>query len=110
MNILNAIGGLVEDLFDPPLRVRYFESEPEPSDVGAKTFAIVGTPKLRKYAHFRCPCGCGQVIVLTSNPKVRPRWTLVVDRQRRPTVAPSIWRTTGCGSHFFVERGRIKWV
>ncbi|MGE0639981.1 MAG: DUF6527 family protein [Thermoanaerobaculia bacterium] len=38
-----------------------------------------------------------------------PRWTVDV-KGALPTLRPSIWRTAGCRSHFFVLRGRIKWV
>ncbi|WP_425373246.1 DUF6527 family protein, partial [Klebsiella pneumoniae] len=32
-----------------------------------------------------------------------------VDGKGRPTLYPSIWRTTGCRSHFWVRIGRIHW-
>jgi hypothetical protein len=98
------------DLFDPPFRVRYFEDDPERSQLSKKTFGIVGSPSHNKYAHFVCPCGCGEVIVLTSNSKVRPRWIFSVDSLLRPTVRPSVWRTRGCRSHFILARGHVHWV
>ncbi|WP_228480154.1 DUF6527 family protein [Pseudomonas aeruginosa] len=39
----------------------------------------------------------------------RQRWSLSVDGKGRPTLYPSIWRTTGCRSHFWVRKGRIHW-
>ncbi|MDM9644782.1 DUF6527 family protein [Rhizobium sp. S163] len=27
----------------------------------------------------------------------------------RPTLHPSVWRNSGCRSHFWVRRGRIAW-
>jgi len=59
---------------------------------------------------FTCPCGCGDAIELLLLPSIAPHWTLVLDQLKRPTLAPSIWRTTGCRSHFWVRSGRIIWV
>jgi hypothetical protein len=113
MNIValwTKIAELWRDLIDPPFRIRYYDDDPEPTQLGRREFAIVGTAELRKYAHFLCPCNCHDIIVLTSNAKVRPRWTFHTDLENRPTVMPSVWRTKGCRSHFLIKRGRIVWV
>lgn len=57
----------------------------------------------------RCPCGCGDVIELLLTHDVKPRWDLQIDDRNRPTLHPSIWRNTGCRSHFWVRDGRIHW-
>lgn len=57
----------------------------------------------------RCPCGCGDTLELMLLREVRPHWRLEVDRSRRPSLYPSIWRDTGCGSHFWVRRGQVHW-
>ncbi|WP_248306350.1 DUF6527 family protein [Devosia oryzisoli] len=57
----------------------------------------------------RCPCGCGATIELMVIPEARPRWSITTDAQRRPTLHPSVWRKTGCKSHFWVREGRIQW-
>ncbi|MGK5076537.1 DUF6527 family protein [Janthinobacterium sp. ZB1P44] len=59
---------------------------------------------------FRCPCGCGDTIELPLLHNVKPRWDIRVDARRRPTLAPSVWKTTGCKSHFWVRDGKIVWV
>ncbi len=110
MGVFQWLRDVVRDAIDPPFRIKYFDDDPDSSQLAARTFGVVGTPALRKYAHFRCPCGCGDVIVLTTNSKVRPRWAISVDFWMRPTVAPSVWRTVGCKSHFILERGRIYWA
>ncbi len=56
-----------------------------------------------------CPCGCGEVLELMLIPEARPRWSLSVDGKRRPTLHPSIWRDTGCRSHFWLRNGRVRW-
>jgi len=56
-----------------------------------------------------CPCGCGEVIQLSLLPDDSPSWTLGFDDKDLPTVSPSVWRTKGCRSHFFVRDGMIVW-
>lgn len=61
-------------------------------------------------AGLTCPCGCGEVIELMLLPGVKPQWDLSIDRLNRPTLSPSVWRSTGCRSHFWIRNGRILWV
>jgi hypothetical protein len=56
-----------------------------------------------------CPCGCGARINLNLLPDTQPFWTVAADAAGAPSVRPSVWRTVGCKSHFFVRRGRIDW-
>jgi len=57
-----------------------------------------------------CPCGCGDVIELLLLPNVIPRWDIQIDQFGRPTLSPSVWRVTGCRSHFWLRKGRVIWV
>ncbi|WP_366809845.1 DUF6527 family protein [Sphingomonas sp.] len=57
----------------------------------------------------RCPCGCGETIELMLLPEVRPRWSLTLDQLDRPSLSPSVWRRTGCRSHFWLRCGRVTW-
>lgn len=57
-----------------------------------------------------CPCGCGQRVELPLLREARPRWSLQVDKQNRPTLHPSVWLHEGCRSHFFVRRGKVEWT
>ncbi|MBY5896722.1 DUF6527 family protein [Rhizobium ruizarguesonis] len=57
----------------------------------------------------RCPCGCGEKIELMVIEEARPRWDVAVDERSRPTLHPSVWRKTGCKSHFWLRKGRIHW-
>jgi len=56
-----------------------------------------------------CPCGCGETLNLRFFGERRPRWSIQWDRRRRPTVRPSIWRQSGCRSHFHLTGGRVDW-
>lgn len=60
-------------------------------------------------AGLMCPCGCGAVLELMLIAEARPNWKLSVDHRGRPSLYPSIWRDTGCRSHFWLHRGRVRW-
>lgn len=60
-------------------------------------------------ALMQCPCGCGDSITLNLIGQ-RPRWSAAVDARGIVTVQPSIWRTSGCRSHFWIRKGRVRWV
>jgi hypothetical protein len=57
-----------------------------------------------------CPCGCLEVIHLNLLPPGPPLWRVAQDSDGALTVSPSIWRTKGCRSHFWIRRGRVVWV
>lgn len=61
------------------------------------------------YAAMLCPCGCGAVIRLCLQEDVSPSWSLKYDNNGLMSLSPSIWRTTGCQSHFFLKKGKIEW-
>lgn len=56
-----------------------------------------------------CPCGCGAVIQLCLLPESSPSWAVMVHADRSVSLHPSVWRTTGCRSHFFLREGRVAW-
>lgn len=56
-----------------------------------------------------CPCGCGETIHISLLLNDPPSWTLSSDRYGLPTLTPSVWRTKGCRSHFFLRQGTIVW-
>lgn len=62
------------------------------------------------WAMLVCPCGCQEVITLSLQQAHHPHWRLGVDAKGLPSIWPSIWRTQGCRSHFWLERGRIFWA
>lgn len=57
----------------------------------------------------RCPCGCGDTLVLQIVPEAYPRWDIEVDGQNRPTLHPSVHRATDCKAHFWLRRGNVVW-
>ncbi|MES2523230.1 MAG: DUF6527 family protein [Gemmatimonadota bacterium] len=57
---------------------------------------------------FACPCACGDVIVINLDPAVADAWRMRVEDEQL-TLLPSVWRTTGCRSHFIVWRNGVWW-
>ncbi|MGR5364337.1 DUF6527 family protein [Vibrio mediterranei] len=58
---------------------------------------------------FICPCGCGDTLELMLLPTVRPHWRLTLDKKGYPTLYPSVWRKSRCGSHFWLRNGFVHW-
>ncbi|HGM6050712.1 DUF6527 family protein [Stenotrophomonas bentonitica] len=56
-----------------------------------------------------CPCGCGEVVELLLIEEVDENWSLRIDDIGRPTLTPSVWKATGCRSHFWITNGQIRW-
>lgn len=56
-----------------------------------------------------CPCGCNDRLEVALIPDVTPHWRLTVSKNGAPNLFPSVWRKTGCLSHFWVREGRIVW-
>jgi Family of unknown function (DUF6527) len=75
----------------------------QPGDV-----AIVKRGNLRCVV-MRCPDGCGETITLNLDPKTDKAWRIYRSK-RGLTLFPSVWRDTGCQSHFVVWEDVISWV
>jgi hypothetical protein len=54
-----------------------------------------------------CPCGCGDEVPLNLDQRVGPAWRIYVDGKRGVSLFPSVWRESGCQSHFVVWRDVI---
>jgi hypothetical protein len=55
-----------------------------------------------------CPDGCGEVLTINLDRRAGPAWQLYFEGQA-VSLFPSVWRNTGCCSHFIVWRSRIYW-
>lgn len=75
----------------------------EPGDV-----AVVKRGTLRSVV-MRCPDGCGDAITLNLDPRTDKAWRLYQSR-RGLTLFPSVWRDTGCKSHFILWDDVLYWV
>lgn len=56
----------------------------------------------------RCPCGCGDDLLINLDKQVGPAWRHYHNR-RGLTLYPSYWRDDRCGSHFIIWNNRIYW-
>lgn len=74
-----------------------------------KTVYLVGEGKYLWFVAFVCPCGCEELVQLNLLPDARPRWTIARNPDGTVTISPSIWRVSGCRSHFFLRAGRVEW-
>ena len=75
----------------------------EPGDL-----AIVKRDSLRSVV-MRCPDGCGEAITLNLDPRTDKAWR-VYKSKKGLTLFPSVWRDTGCQSHFVLWNDVISWV
>lgn len=55
-----------------------------------------------------CPDGCGDVLTLNLDRRAGRAWRLYRQRDQI-SLYPSVWRDTGCESHFIVWRSVILW-
>src|SRR5207244_3001182 len=85
--------------------------EPEiPGAVGKRTLVIEPSLTNPKWAHFRCPCGCGAVRSVDLMRSHDPHWTLIHERDGSLSLHPSVWVVGECESHFFLRHNQIEWV
>lgn len=55
-----------------------------------------------------CPDGCGEQLTINLDGRAGPAWRIYASEQG-VSVFPSVWRDTGCRSHFIVWRSKIYW-
>jgi hypothetical protein len=107
-NIFKWLTQPLSRLWDKPFSVEYVE---DPVDIPKNKFLyIIGTTDEPWQVELICPCGCKDKIVLPVNDSTSPRWELKITNQHTPTLHPSIWRSKGCKSHFFLQNGKVEWV
>lgn len=91
--------------------IRYVaQSEAEPPDVpdmGVIHLVVDGRGR-HWLAVLLCPCGCGTPIQLPMSAQALPSWRFHGTLQR-PSLWPSVRRSSGCRSHFILKRGWVQW-
>lgn len=55
-----------------------------------------------------CPDGCGEQLTVNLDERAGPAWRFYAEGNKL-TIFPSVWRDTGCKSHFIVWRSKIYW-
>lgn len=84
-------------------------AEDVPSPLPEKTIFVIQDGNAAELLAFKCPCGCGSDILLNLLKDANPQWRYGVENGTI-SISPSIWRTTGCKSHFFVRESNVVWV
>lgn len=110
MKWLRDIGNWLSRVFrsDQPFAVVRVEDAQD--EVKPSVIYIIGDTHAPWAASFLCPCGCGETISLSLIPTDRPSWHARIQKDGLITLSPSIWRTKGCRSHFFIRNGRVVWA
>ena len=54
-----------------------------------------------------CPCGCGEHFPINLDERAGPAWRLYRGRSGALTLYPSVWRESGCCSHYIIWRNQI---
>lgn len=55
-----------------------------------------------------CPDGCGEQLTINLDERAGPAWRCYLEGTAL-SLFPSVWRDTGCKSHFIVWRSKIYW-
>lgn len=60
-----------------------------------------------RWVVMKCPDGCGDELPINIDRNAGPAWRLYHSPRLGLTLYPSVWRDTGCESHFIVWRNHI---
>src|ERR1035437_8988242 len=89
------------------LEYKFIYVDELPINVNDQTIYIVGDSKQPWLLAFKCPCGCKNLIQLNMLKNADPCWKYKITKKNKITISPSIWRTNGCKSHFFIRKSKI---
>src|SRR5260221_9162607 len=90
-----------------PVVIRVMDQHQADQHLRARgTLVIVGPTQAPKWLKLRCPCGCGEIVSVNLQRRLKPAWKLRVDDGDAVSLSPSVWRTSGCRSHFWFSDNR----
>lgn len=92
-----------------PVPLRSLIVEDLPDALESKIVYLVGEGDYLWFAAMLCPCGCGETLHMSLLPDSHPKWKLLRHDDGTVSLHPSVWRTKGCRSHFFLRNGMIVW-
>ncbi|TAL03636.1 MAG: hypothetical protein EPO07_05910 [Verrucomicrobia bacterium] len=75
------------------------------SNPGDAVIVERGKPRL---LILRCPCGCGDDLLINLDRRAGAAWYLY-QKRKGITLFPSYWRDDKCGSHFILWNDHIYW-
>ncbi len=97
------------DTIGPRRRLRIVEGDSLPAKLPLRDLVLAQEGSENWCVGLRCPCGCGERLEMMLLDEVKPRWDVVVDAEGRVSLHPSVWRRTGCRSHFWIRKGKVVW-
>lgn len=89
---------------------KYVEDNPKKESVKENILYVVGNKEYQKWAYLKCPCECGDVIMLSLNQERFPSWSVKLNENNQPSIYPSVHRLDDCRSHFWMKEGKIIWT
>ena len=92
-----------------PQRIRYEVVDELPDHPARSTLYLAGDAPNMWAAAMLCPCGCKSVIQLNLLTQAKPCWKPTLHEDGSASLTPSVWRSKGCQSHFWLRRGRVEW-
>ncbi len=96
-------------LWGTPVPLETIHLDELPDELKSDAVYLIGEKSYLWSAALLCPCGCESVVQLNLLPDAEPCWRVVEHADGTVSLAPSIWSRCGCGSHYFLRRGIIKW-
>ena len=93
----------------PDFLVSVINFHPSPEEIDVGRLYLVKGGAIDKWACFKCPGNCGETIKLSLSKTRRPRWTVLFDWLRRPTIKPSVMQMNECRCHFWLTKGSVQW-
>jgi hypothetical protein len=109
MRVRDAWGRFTSWLFRDKRPWKATQVEDLPDELKPRTVYVLGEGRHVWSIAMCCPCGCGETIHLNALPGTRPRWRMRRHRDSSVTLHPSVWRNSGCRSHFLLRGGHIVW-
>lgn len=80
-----------------------------PDALNDATIYVVGENGYHWFAVMLCPCGCKQRVHLNLVQSASPKWRFHRHPNGALSFSPSIARSKGCKSHFFIKESKIVW-
>ncbi len=108
LELCRRASGIISDWTTPRYRTEVVR-EVLPKQLQRRVLYIVQDEEYLEQAAMLCPCGCQRTLQMNLLPDERPCWRLSLHEDGTATLHPSVWRKKDCGSHFWFQRGKVKW-
>jgi hypothetical protein len=93
----------------PALPLRTVHSDELPEVLEAESVYVLGEGEYLWFVAMLCPCGCKSTLQMSLLPGAKPKWKLTKHIDGTISLHPSVWKTEGCRSHFFIRHNLIQW-